>query len=105
MKFTTAQQKKIKAIITEEKSEVLYRIQELKDQDPFSDADRLIDNAASDTDASEESTHDRYAAMVENLELRIKDLEKVLQEVESGSVNVDRLVALVPVVKQAFEVE
>ena len=57
--------------LEEDKKRTNDRIAQLSAQDPFSDPDRANDNAASDSEASEESSHDRFAAMVEELEKRL----------------------------------
>ena len=49
------------------RKQVQGRIMSLKLQDPFSNPDRLNDNAASDTEANEESSHERMEALEKEL--------------------------------------
>ncbi|MEK7118922.1 MAG: TraR/DksA C4-type zinc finger protein [Patescibacteria group bacterium] len=68
-----------------EKKRVLARITQLTAQDPFSDPERLNDNAASDAEASEESSHDRFTAMIEELKAQLVDLENALARIAAGT--------------------
>lgn len=71
--------------LEEEKKKTNERITELSKQDPFSDPDRANDNAASDSEASEESSHDRFAAMVEELNVRIAEIDAALGRIANGT--------------------
>lgn len=71
--------------LLEEKAKLTTRIGELSSQDPFSDPDRTNDNAASDTEASEESDHDRVAALVAELKEKLTAVEKALGRIEDGT--------------------
>ena len=71
--------------LEEEKTRTVARIGELSAQDPFSDPDRVNDNAASDSEASEESSHDRFAAMVDELKARLGDIDSALERVGNGT--------------------
>jgi DnaK suppressor protein len=71
--------------LEEEKSHTNDRIAQLLAQDPFSDPDRVNDNAASDSEANEESSHDRFAAMVEELKNRLTDIDAALSRIADGS--------------------
>lgn len=75
----------IRKALEEEKGRVAGRITELCAQDPYSDPDRVNDNAASDAEASEESNHDRYAAMVDEMKARVYALDEALLRVGSGT--------------------
>lgn len=68
-----------------EKTGVSARIGQLSAQDPFSDPDRVNDNAASDADASEESSHDRFQALVEQQQLYLAQIEQALARIADGS--------------------
>lgn len=74
--------------LEEEKKKVSLRISELTAQDPFSDPERLNDNAASDMEASEESNHDRFQAMLDELKEKLTLLDDALQRIGSGSFGV-----------------
>lgn len=75
----------VRLALEEEKSKVAARITELSAQDPYSDPDRVNDNAASDAEASEESNHDRYAAMVDELRARAYALDAALLRAGDGT--------------------
>ncbi len=84
-KFPSDVLDQVRTALEEEKSKVAVRIAELAAQDPYRDPDRVNDNAASDAEASEESNHDRYAAMVEELKARVYALDEALVRVGSGT--------------------
>jgi len=71
--------------LEDEKKRTSDRIAQLSAQDPFSDPDRTNDNAASDSEASEESSHDRFAAMVEELKSRLADIDAALGRIADGT--------------------
>ncbi len=75
----------IRQHLEEEKTRVVARTTELSLQDPFADPDRVNDNAASDTEASEESNHDRTLALVEELKNRVLSIDDALLRIGSGS--------------------
>lgn len=75
----------IRQHLEEEKSRVVASASELSLQDPYADPDRVNDNAASDTEASEESNHDRNLAIVEELKNRVQSIDETLVRIESGS--------------------
>lgn len=70
--------------LEEEKSRLTTRIGELFSQDPFHDPDRTNDNAASDTEASEESNHDRVAALVDELKLKLTEVDAAIHKIQNG---------------------
>lgn len=71
--------------LEEDKRKTVTRIEELSAQDPFSDPDRTNDNAASDSDAKEESSHDRFAAMLDEQHSHLTDIDAALSRVSDGS--------------------
>lgn len=74
----------IKNFLAGEKAKLEKRASELKKADPFRDSDRLIDNAASDTDADEQIGHERSTAMVAQVERRIIQVRKALARIKIG---------------------
>lgn len=78
IKFPLSILKKIGNHLVKEKNRIGNRISSLKAQDPFSDPDRLMDNAASDTEAKEESSHERMEALEKELRLHLKEIEEAL---------------------------
>ena len=75
----------VRVQLEEEKKRVAARIGELSSQDPYTNPDRLNDNAASDTEASEESTHERFAAMIGEMKMRLADLDEALVRIGQGT--------------------
>lgn len=75
----------VRKALEEEKTRAAGRIAELYAQDPFTDRERVNDNAASDAEASEESNHDRYAAMVDEMKARVYALDEALLRVGNGT--------------------
>jgi len=71
--------------LEEEKKRVVARSDELSAQDPFSNPDRVNDNAASDTEASEESSHDRFSALVEELKGKREAIDAALMRIAQGT--------------------
>ncbi len=74
----------IKKHIEEEKKRIQENLDSLKAQDPFSDPDRLNDNAASDTEANEETSHDRVEAIEKELRRNLQDIEDALTRIKLG---------------------
>jgi DnaK suppressor protein len=75
----------IRTHLEEEKTALAVQIDELTKQDPFSDPERLIDNAATDGDAAEESDHDRMAAQIDELNHRRDDIDQALMRISEGT--------------------
>lgn len=71
--------------LEEERARIAERIGQLLQQDPFSDPDRVNDNAASDLEASEESSHDRFAAMVDELKDKRSSIDAALDRIAKGT--------------------
>ena len=75
----------IRETLEAEKKTVMARMSELNAQDPFSDPNRLNDNAASDSEANEESSHDRFTALVSELQLKVDQIDAALFRIADGS--------------------
>lgn len=76
---------KISSYLLNEKTRVIKRLSSIKAQDPYSDPDRLIDNAASDTEANEESSHERMEALEKELRSHMADIEDALKRIKKGT--------------------
>lgn len=74
----------LKANLEDEKKSIALRIAELIAQDPFSDPERLNDNAASDSEAFEESNHDRVAAQIDELKGEAIAIDDALGRIGNG---------------------
>lgn len=79
---------KLRTKLEEEKTKVSARIAELSAQDPFSDPDRLNDNAASDSEANEESSHDRFTALVDELTQSVASIDGALTRISDNTYGV-----------------
>ena len=75
----------LKRHLEKEKVRLVGRIAELSVQDPFRDPDRVNDNAASDREASEESSHDRVSALVDELTAKSAEIEAALVRIDAGT--------------------
>lgn len=85
MKFPMNILKKIQEHLQKEKKRLDTNISSLKLQDPYSDPDRLIDNAASDTEANEESSHERMEALEKELTKYKMEIEDALTRIKKGT--------------------
>lgn len=71
--------------LEEEKKRLAAQMNDLSAQDPFSDPDRSTDKAASDMEASNESGHDRFTAMVDELKAKLSDVDAALVRISDGT--------------------
>ena len=71
--------------LEEEKRIAVDRINELSKQDPFTDNERTNDNASDDTDANEESSHDRFSAMVDETQAKVDEIDAALARIGDGT--------------------
>ncbi|MBI2616801.1 TraR/DksA C4-type zinc finger protein [Candidatus Gottesmanbacteria bacterium] len=85
MNFPLNVLKRIHENLSREKHKINTTLSSLKAQDPFSDPDRLNDNAASDTDAIEEISHERMEALEKELKRRMVDIEEALERIKKGT--------------------
>lgn len=85
MKFPLSILQNIKDNLLKEKNKLVTTITSLKSQDPFSDPERLNDNAASDTEAKEESSHERMEALEKALRLHMSEIEQALERIQKGT--------------------
>jgi RNA polymerase-binding transcription factor DksA len=88
MKFPEPELEKIKKQLLEEKLKIIESLASLKEQDPYSDVDRLSDNAASDTEAKEESSHERMEALEKELNRKLSDINEAFARIEAGTYGV-----------------
>lgn len=76
---------KLRVHLEEEKKRLAAQMTDLTAQDPFSDPDRGSDKAASDMEASNESSHDRFTAMVDEIKAKIADVDGALARIADGT--------------------
>lgn len=85
MTFQQNDPKKLHEFLLLEKEKLIKQIASLESQDPYSDTDRLIDNAASDTEAKEENSHERMEALGKELSARLEEVNSALLRIGEGS--------------------
>lgn len=88
MKYSEETLTSLKNMLLSERDRIQERIASLVSQDPYTDPDRLNDNAASDTEANEESSHERMEALERELRAHIAEINEALQRIETGSYGV-----------------
>lgn len=71
--------------LEEEKKRLNAQMRDLSAQDPFSDPNRSADKAASDMEASDESSHDRFAAMVDEVKDKLNAVDGALTRIADGT--------------------
>ncbi len=71
--------------LEEEKKRLNAQMRDLSAQDPFSDPNRSADKAASDMEASDESSHDRFAAMVDEVKDKLNGVDGALTRIADGT--------------------
>ncbi len=76
---------KIKSELLTEKEKLEVRLRNLNEDDPFSNPDRLNDNAASDTEAKEEIDHERIEALKQTINNDLKSIEESLVRIQKGN--------------------
>ncbi|MCJ7741020.1 TraR/DksA C4-type zinc finger protein [Candidatus Microgenomates bacterium] len=85
MKFPKKILDELQKYLSAELEKIKKNLSSLKLQDPFSDPDRLIDNAASDTEAKEESSHERMEALEKELKIHFEEVKQALERVNRGT--------------------
>lgn len=68
-----------------EKKGAAQRLSSIKKEDPFNDPDRLSDNASIDTEAKEESGHDRIEAIKRAISQQLSRIERALKRLKGGN--------------------
>lgn len=80
--------KDVKSHLENERLRLQESLSSLKTQDPYSDPDRLNDNAASDTEANEENSHDRMEALEKELTQSLDEIQHAYLRIEQGTYGV-----------------
>ena len=70
--------------LREEIEGIINQIEKLKKDDPFSDPERVSDNAAIDTDAREQIGHDTIEAEIKVLKKRQSEIVLALNKMKAG---------------------
>jgi RNA polymerase-binding transcription factor DksA len=74
----------LRNFLTKEEKKLAARKATLDKEDPFTNTDRLNDNAAVDTDAAEEFGHERVVAMKMEIDKGIIRIRKTLTRIKLG---------------------
>ncbi|GEM_PF-712500 len=80
--------KDLKEKLIKEKKKLLGQIEELKQEDPFTDPDHASDNAAVDTDVREQVGHETIEAQINDLKDRVEKINSALLRIEKSSYGV-----------------
>lgn len=84
MKSVTSNLAAVRKYLEEKKRQIEKRMTTLRLEDPFSDTDRLSDNAASDTEAREEVGHERVEALRGELMGQLGRVKQALAKIGIG---------------------
>ncbi|MGB9911040.1 MAG: TraR/DksA C4-type zinc finger protein [Microgenomates group bacterium] len=84
VKFPLSLLKPIAEFLKKESEDLEKKQKELKKADPFSDVDRVIDNAASDTEATEQFVHQQKSALQAEINRRLIQIRKALTRIKIG---------------------
>lgn len=71
-----------------EERDLVKRKRELEADDPFRDVSRLNDNASDDTEASEQSGHQRSEVLSKETEKALERVRKTMKRIEIGTYGV-----------------
>lgn len=77
--------KEIKKNLLREQNKLQKRLKVLNLEDPFSNPDRVNDNAASDTEAKEEIDHERIEALKNDINKGLNLVSEALLRIEKGT--------------------
>jgi len=101
IKFPLPVLKPIQNYLKKQEEKLKNRKKSLEKEDPFNNSDRLIDNAASDTEAAEEVGHERVSALKKEIDKNLIRIRKSLTRIKLGKyglcvechkmINTDRL--------------
>jgi len=104
IKFPAEVLGQVRSYLEDRRRQTEERLVKLKKEDPFDDKDRLVDNAADDTEAHEKAGHERTLALTAQLNAILVQIRKALTKIKIGKygicescgkmIDTDRLVAL-----------
>lgn len=67
-----------------EEAKAKKTLKDLKSEDPFTDPGHVDDNAASDTEATEQSSHERIESLMHELTIRLEKIKNALFRIKKG---------------------
>lgn len=74
----------IEKFLQKEEKKTKKTLNELKKEDPFTDPGHASENAASDTDAFEQSSHQRIESLRNELMTRLQSIGRALFQIKKG---------------------
>lgn len=74
----------IRKYLKEKEKDTKKKLADLETEDPFSDTDRIVDNAASDTDVKEQVSHQRVEVIRAELGRNLIRIKKTLTKIGVG---------------------
>jgi DnaK suppressor protein len=74
----------VRGFLTGEAKKLEKRRQDLTKTDPFSDPRHVVDNAAPDTEAAEQTGHEQASALKEQVDRRLIQIRKALTRIKIG---------------------
>jgi len=84
MKFPFKVLRPIYDFLNDRKRKLETQKRKIAKEDPFINTDRLIDNAASDTDAAEQEGHERVSALKKQIDKTLVRVRKTLTRIKLG---------------------
>lgn len=84
IKFPLNVLRPIQDYLKKEEKKLNKRKKELEKEDPYKNTDRLMDNAAVDTDAAEGTGHERISVLKREIDLNLIRIKKALTRIKLG---------------------
>src|SRR5258708_29524151 len=84
VKFPATVVAPVRAFLNDQLKKLQKQKRDLKEEDPFSNTDRIDDNAALDTEAEEQFGHARTSALRSELDKKIIQVRKALTRLKEG---------------------
>lgn len=84
IKFPAKVTKPVEDYLKRREKKLRHQKKELEAEDPYINTDRLIDNAAVDTEAAEKSGHERVSALKTEIDKALIEIRKTLTRIKIG---------------------
>lgn len=84
VKFPATLLQPIKQFLNREETKLKQRKKELEKEDPFNDTKRILDNASSDADASEQFGHANVEGLKKEIDRKLVQVRKALTQIKIG---------------------
>lgn len=76
--------------LKKEYTKVIESLSQLKKEDPFTNPTHLIDDSAPDSEAYEQSSHERIESLREELKEKKEEIKSALKRIETGTYGICR---------------